>query len=349
MARPLAFALQGEELKRNVRIVIAGGSGQLGSLLARHSVECGHDVVVLSRRCYEAPWKTVPWDGRSLGSWADEFEGADAIVNLAGRSVNCRYTIANRRDILNSRVESTRVIGEAIGRLERPPHAWLQASTATIYAHRFDAGNDEANGIIGGSEAEVPNTWQFSIDVAKAWEATCLAAPLPRTRKVLLRTAIVMSTARAGAFDALLGLVRHGLGGAAGNGRQYVSWIHELDFVRALDFLMERRDLAGVVNVAAPNPLPNAQFMSELRHAAGVRFGLTAATWMLEAGALALGTETELILKSRRIVPRRLLEAGFDFVFSRWHEAAGDLCKRAQTSSSGSTAVSRQVGSGQPG
>lgn len=329
MARPLALTLQGKALgPKSVRIVIAGGSGHLGSLLAERWYARGCDVVVLSRRRFEAAWKTVRWDGRTLDSWIGELEDADVIVNLAGRSVNCRYTPANRRDILNSRIESTRVIGEAIGRLERPPRVWLQASTATIYAHRLDAANDEAHGVIGGNEADAPGTWRFSIDVARAWEAACLAAPTPRTRKVLLRSAIVMTTARGGAFDTLLRLVRRGLGGAAGSGHQYVSWIHELDFARALDFLIEHRDLAGAVNVTSPNPLPNARFMADLRQAAGVGFGLPVTRWMLEAGALALRTESELILKSRRVVPRRLLEAGFEFGLPQWRQAACDLSQR---------------------
>ncbi|HEY1654695.1 MAG TPA: TIGR01777 family oxidoreductase [Candidatus Tumulicola sp.] len=311
-----------------MRIVIAGGSGHLGSVLAEHWHARGSDVVVLSRRRCETPWKSVRWDGRTVNSWAHELEGADVIVNLAARSVNCRYTATNRRDILSSRIESTLALGEAIARLSNPPPTWLQASTATIYAHRFDAANDEATGVIGGKEVDAPNAWRFSIDVATAWETACLDAPAPQTRKVLLRSAIVMSTVRGGPFARLLDLVRLGLGGAAGNGRQYVSWIHETDFVRAVDFLIRHRELSGPVNVASPSPLPNAQFMANLRQAAGVLFGIPATKWMLEAGALVLGTETELLLKSRRVVPRRLLEAGFEFAFPQWPPAAVDLVER---------------------
>lgn len=311
-----------------MRIVIAGGSGNLGRLLARHWRARGYDIMVLSREANIAPWPSVRWDGRTADSWIRELEGSDVIVNLAGRSVNCRYTAQNRRDILDSRIEPTRAIGEAIGQLERPPSIWLQASTATIYAHRFDRGNDEATGIIGGHEVGAPAAWRFSIDVASAWESTCRAIPTPKTRKVLLRTAVVMNTAHGGPFDTLLKLARYGLGGPAGTGRQYVSWIHELDFARAVDFIIDRSDLAGPVNVTSPNPLPNARFMGDIRNAAGVPFALPATKWMLEAGAFFLGTESELILKSRRVVPRRLLEAGFGFVFPNWPQAAGDLVGR---------------------
>ncbi len=311
-----------------MKVIIPGGSGQVGSILARAMHGDGHEVVVLSRQPHSAPWRTGGWDGESLGPWAEELEGADAVINLAGRSVNCRYTPENRREIMDSRVRSTRVVGEAIARASTPPRVWLQASTATIYAHRYDASNDEATGILGGSERNVPETWRFSIEVATAWERTLDEAVTPHTRRVKMRSAVIMSPDRGGAFDILLGLVRRGLGGRAGNGRQYVSWIHYADFVRAVYWLLEHDDLDGPVNLAAPNPLPNAEFMRDLRRAWGIRFGLPAANWMLELGAIYLKTETELILKSRRVVPTRLLESGFRFQFPTWPEAAQDLCRR---------------------
>jgi uncharacterized protein len=248
------------------------------------------------------------------------------VVNRAGRSVNCRYNAANRREILASRVDSTRVVGAAIAAASQPPRVWLQASTATIYAHRYDAANDEATGILGGTEPGVPETWRFSIDVATAWERTLDEAPTPRTRKVKLRAAIVLSPDRGGIFDTLLGLVRHGLGGRSGDGRQYVSWVHEKDFIRAVGWLIDHDGIAGPVNIAAPHPLPNADFMRALREAWGIPFGLPASKWMLEIGARLLGTETELILKSRRVIPGRLLQEGFSFQFPDWPEAARNLC-----------------------
>ena len=311
-----------------MKVVIPGGSGQVGTILARAFHARGDEVVVLSRRPIAAPWRCVEWEGRSLGPWVSECDGADVVVNLAGRSVNCRYTAANRQQILRSRVESTRIVGTAIGAATRPPPVWLQASTATIYAHRFDAGNDEITGILGGHEPDAPDTWRFSIDVAKAWEAELDAAVTPRTRKIALRSAMTMSPDPGGIFDVLLTLVRLGLGGKAGDGRQYVSWIHERDFVRAIDFLIANDGFVGPVNLASPGPLPYSEFMRELRQAAGARIGLPATKWMLEIGTFLMRTETELVLKSRRVIPGRLIEAGFDFHFPNWPEAAADLCRR---------------------
>ena len=311
-----------------MKIVIPGGSGQVGTVLARAFQRDGHEVVVLSRGAVQAPWRVVPWDGESVGAWAQEVDGADVVINLAGRSVNCRYNARNRAEMMESRVRSVRAVGQAIAAAARPPRVWLQAGTATIYAHRFDAPNDEATGTVGGGEAGAPDTWRFSIQVATAWERALDEADVPRTRKVVLRSAMTMSPDRGGIFDVLLGLVRRGLGGRAGDGRQYVSWIHEDDFVRAVCWIIDRDDLAGPVNLAAPNPLPNAEFMRVLRRAWGARVGLPAARWMLETGAVAMRTETELVLKSRRVVPGRLLQSGFAFRFPTWPEAARDLCAR---------------------
>jgi uncharacterized protein len=318
---------------RAMRIAIPGGSGQVGTVLARAFHAEGHEVVVLSRQPAAAPWRVVAWDARTLGDWAREIDGADAVINLAGRSVNCRYHAANRRAILDSRVDSTRVVGQAIAAARRPPEVWLQSSTATLYAHRYDAPNDEATGILGGQEPGAPSTWVFSIEVARAWEAALAEAVVPGTRKLALRSAMTMSPDRGGIFDTLLGLVRRGLGGTAGDGRQYVSWIHHRDFVRTVRWLIEHDDVSGPVNLAAPEPLPNAEFMRALREAWGARIGLPAARWMLEIGARLMRTETELVLKSRRVVPGRLLQEGFTFEFPSWPEAARDLCRAVRDGS----------------
>ncbi len=311
-----------------MKVIIPGGSGQVGTVLGRAFHKAGHEVVELSRSPGPRPWRVVAWDAKSLGPWACEFEGASVVVNLAGRNVNCRYNPRNRRAITESRALSTRVVGEAVARASRPPSVWLQAGTATIYSHRYDTSNDEATGLLGGSEPGLPDTWRFSIDVATAWERALNEAPTPRTRKLSMRSAMVMSADRAGVFDVLLGLVRRGLGGRSGDGRQFVSWIHDEDFIQAVNHLIERENLSGPVNLCAPNPLANAEFMRGLREAWGIRFGLPATHWMLETGAFFLRTETELILKSRRVVPGRLLEDGFVFKFPAWPEAAGDLCRR---------------------
>jgi uncharacterized protein (TIGR01777 family) len=273
----------------------------------------------------------VAWDGVAVAGWAGEIDGCDVVINLAGRSVNCRYTEANRREILESRISSTRAVGEAIAHANRPPRVWLQASTATIYSHRYDAPNDEASGTLGGGEAHAPSTWLFSIDVARAWEQALDDAATPLTRKVALRSSMIMSPDRGGIFDTLLGLVQRGLGGSSGDGRQFISWIHHADFVRAVRWLIDHDELDGVVNVCAPNPLPNRAFMRLLRDAAGVPVGLPANRLMLEIGAFFMRTETELILKSRRVVPTRLLESGFEFSFPDWRDAAIDLCRESRS------------------
>lgn len=311
-----------------MKIVIPGGSGQVGTLLARAFAADGHEVVVLSRGQRDAPWRVVPWDGVTVGDWAAEIDGADVVINLAGQSVDCRYNAANRRRIKESRIRSTRAVGQAIANAVRPPPVWLQASTATIYAHRYNAANDEATGILGGTEENAPSAWRFSIDVARRWELAACEAIVPQTRKVLLRSAMTMSPDRGGVFDVLLRIVRWGLGGTSGNGRQYVSWIHERDFIRAVYWIIEHTELEGPVNLASPNPIPNAEFMRTLRRAWGIRVGLPATKWMLEIGTFFMRTESELVVKSRRVVPGRLLQSGFEFQYATWEAAAEELCQR---------------------
>jgi uncharacterized protein (TIGR01777 family) len=313
-----------------VKVVIAGGSGHLGTLLASARHQLGDEVVVLSRAPGRARWRVVAWDARTAGPWARELDGADVVVNLAGRSVNCRYTTANKRAIMDSRVDSVRAIGAAIAAAAIVPKLWLQMSTATIYAHRYDEPNDEARGIIGGSEAGTPPAWRFSIEVARAWERAVDESASERTRTVKLRTAVVMSPEPGGPFDLLLRLVRFGLGGASGDGKQMISWIHNADFVRAIDWIVRHEDVSGVVNLAAPKPLPNAAFMRALRRAWGIPIGLPAPAWMLEIGTRLLRTESELVLKSRFVVPGVLEAGGFAFDFPEWDAAARDLCARSR-------------------
>jgi uncharacterized protein (TIGR01777 family) len=228
--------------------------------------------------------------------------------------------------MMASRVDSTRVVGEAIAAAANPPRVWLQAGTATVYAHRYDAANDEATGIIGDPPG-VPSLWKRSVDIGLAWEATLAAAPTPHTRKVSLRTSLVMGVATDSVFGVLAKLARRGVG-RQGDGRQYVSWIHEDDFVAAVRFLITRDDLAGAVNMCSPNPLPNRDLMAALHDAVGMPLSLPVPAWALEIGAFFMRTETELILKSRRVVPARLLAAGFTFGYPRWPEAAADLARR---------------------
>lgn len=314
-----------------MKIVIPGGSGQVGTILARDFHSKGHEVVILSRNASgKFDWRVIEWDAKNQGAWAKEIDGADVVINLAGRVVNCRYNEKNRREIMDSRIFSTKAVGEAILNAKNAPKLWLQASTATIYAHRYDAPNDELTGIIGGGKDEqnAPDTWKFSIDVAKNWENAANEFDLQKTRLVLMRSAVTMSPDAGGIFDVMLSLVRKGLGGTAGDGRQYISWIHERDFIRAVNFLIENEQFSGAINISSPNPLPNKEFMRIFRESAGTKIGLPATKLMLEIGAIFMRTETELILKSRRVIPTKLLDAGFKFDFPDWEKASRDLVER---------------------
>jgi uncharacterized protein len=309
-----------------MKVVLPGGTGQVGTILDRALTAVGHDVVLLTRS--PTGDRQVYWDGSRLGDWAQKIDGSDVVINLAGRSVSCRYTEENLASMMSSRVESARVVGEAIASAARPPKIWMQMSTATIYAHRFDAANDEYTGLIGGDEPGVPGYWAYSVEIARNWEAALEQAATPDTRKVALRSAMVMSPDRGGVFDVLSWLTRLGLGGPVAGGGQYVSWIHDQDFVRAIQFLIERDDVAGAVNLAAPGPLPQRQFMRELRTAWRMPVALPATRWMAEIGAFVIRSDTELLLKSRRVIPSRLADAGFTFNFPQWQTAAADLAAR---------------------
>ena len=312
-----------------LRIVIPGGTGQVGHILARHFHEQGHSVTVIARHPKSSEWRTLAWDGENLGAWTQAIDGADLVINLAGRSVNCRYNARNRREIKSSRTITTGLIGQAIAGSAKPPRMWFNASTATIYRHALDRPMDESTGEIGGGEQRVPKAWSFSTDVATSWERAFFAAETPHTRKVALRSAMTMSPDPGGVFDALLRLVRWGLGGPSGSGKQYVSWIHDVDFTRAIEFLITREELSGPVNVCSPFPITNREFMDCLRHCWCTSYiGLPAPRWLLTIGAVFLKTETELVLKSRRVAPRRLLDAGFEFHFPNWRGASCDLVQR---------------------
>jgi uncharacterized protein len=309
----------------------------VGRTLSAYFQERGHHVTVLTRLPYAETWQTVRWDGETVGPWTEYLEGSDVCINLAGRNVNCRYTAANRTAIYDSRIRSTRLLGEVIGALADPPKVWLNASTATIYRHALDRPMDEATGELGDDELvgeplatgrRTPKSWNFSVRVARDWEAAFFAAPTPRTRKIALRSAITLNPVPGNAFAVLLNLIRFGLGGTQGNGRQFVSWIHEVDFARAIEFLIARGDIAGPVNIASPNPLPNREFMAILRDAYGIPNGFPAPAALIEVAAVLLRTESELVLKSRRVVPGRLLDAGFLFRFPAWQDAAEDLVNR---------------------
>lgn len=295
----------------NTKLVLAGGTGFLGGVLAHHFAAQGMDVVILTRRpqARSGPIREVGWDGTTRGAWTGELEGARALINLAGVSVNCRYHTRNRRRLLDSRLNSTRVLGEALARSFNPPPVWLNSSTATIYRHTFGPPWDETGEIGGCAEAKDI----FSVHVATEWERVFDEANTPRTRHVALRSAMVLGRAKNSVLPNLLRLGRLGLGGSLAGGRQFVSWIHQEDFARAIEWIMEHERLSGPVNVAAPNPVTNADFMAAIRKVCQAPFGLPAPRWMLELGAFFLRTETELVIKSRRVAPGKLLASGFSF------------------------------------
>lgn len=321
-----------------VKIVIPGGSGELGTIIGSAFAESGYEVVILSRSNSSTEEKGityVQWDGVSPGPWMQQIDGSDLVFNLAGRSVNCRYTDATRQEIMESRVLSTRAVGRAIEIADNPPPLWINMSTATIYAHSYDKGNDEFTGIIGGEEPSAPKSWGFSIKVAKAWEEAVDNAFVPGiVRKVKLRSAVVMTPDPGGPFSIMSKLVRLGLGGKNASGKQMISWISDKDFIKSIFFILNNPQLEDIVNVTSPNPLANADFMRILREAWGKPIGLPAAQWMLSIGAVLLKTETELVLKSRYVLPGKLLQAGFTFDQAQWPEAAADLVERARGSKS---------------
>lgn len=306
------------------RIILAGGSGFLGGELAKHFKTLDWDTVILTRspKSRTDGVREVAWDAMSLGGWVSELEGATAVVNLTGRSVDCRYDAKNRREIMDSRVNSTRVVGEAIAQCKLSPRIWLNSSTATLYRHTFAKPHDESSREMD-SVTDAKDA--FSVEVAQAWERTLDEAKTPQTRKVPLRTSMVLGLGRNSVFPVLRRLTRFGLGGRQGSGKQFVSWIHAEDFCRAIEWIIAHEELSGPVNQCAPNPLPNAEMMKLFREVCGMPIGLPATEWMLEIGAFFLRTETELIFKSRRVVPGRLIESGFKFLFPTFREALENL------------------------
>jgi uncharacterized protein (TIGR01777 family) len=306
----------------NKRIILAGGSGFLGQALAKRFLQQDCEVIILTRspRTRNDAAKEIAWDAKSSGDWTKFIDGAEVVVNLTGKSVDCRYNEANRKAIIASRVDSTRVLGEAIANCKQSPRVWLNSSSATIYKHTFDKPMDES-----GETGATPEAHdEFSIEVIRKWERALDEAQTPATRKVALRITMVFGK-DGGVFPVLRRLTRFGLGGKMGSGRQFVSWIHVKDFLRAVEWLVAKDDLSGAINLAAPNPLPNRDMMRLMREAGAMPFGLPATEWMLEVGAIFLRTETELILKSRRVVPGKLLGSGFQFQFPDLRDALKNL------------------------
>lgn len=303
-------------------VVIFGANGFLGRYLCRHFARQGREVVAVarSREGWSGDGLFLEWDGETKGPWTYALEGAEVVINLAGRSVNCRYHENNRHDILESRLRSTRIIGEAIRGCTTPPRLWLNSSTATWYRHATDRPQDEWRGEPGEG---------FSVEVVRAWEEAFFHDPTPAaTRKVALRTGLVLANEPGTVFDITGKLTRWGLGGPMGRGTQRVSWIHMDDFLRAVGHVIDDILLQGVVNLTSPDFPTNREWMGSFRDAIGMPIGMPCPRWMLELGARMLGTETELVLKSRWAAPQRLFEGGFRWRWRRAGDAIADLVGR---------------------
>ncbi|WP_130734136.1 TIGR01777 family oxidoreductase [Flavobacterium sp. J27] len=298
------------------KIVIAAGTGFLGNVLVRFFRHKCDEIVVLTRGKSEDRnhVKYVHWDAKTLTGWETELENATALINLAGKSVDCRYTEANKKKILDSRIDSTAILNIAVLSCKNPPQHWLNSSTATIYRHSEDKQMTERNGEIGED---------FSMNVAKTWEQTFFEVPTKNTLKTALRTSIVLGK-NGGAFIPLKRLTLLGFGGKQGKGNQFISWIHEYDFASAIAFILDHQ-LTGVVNIVSPTPIANTTFMKQLRKSHGMPFGFSTPTPILKLGAKFIGTETELVLKSRNVIPDRLLQEGFQFQFDTLEKTISDL------------------------
>ena len=293
------------------KVIIAGGSGFLGQALSASLLEDGHEVVVLGRsEKSELKGEFVKWDAKTLDSWSQQLEGALALFNLTGRSIDCRYTEKNKALILNSRVDSTQILGEAIKRCEEPPKVWLNASTATVYKDiRGDLpAHDEDSEVDGQGFAE---------DVGRAWEKVFFDSSRDGVRQVALRISIVLGE-NGGAFPVMRNFVTLGLGGAQGPGNQWMSWLHIDDWTGIAKFLLKNPEISGPVNLSSPNPVTNSEFMASMRKVfAPLGLGFPAPTPAIYLGAVFLGTAPELVLKSRKIISRILDDNSYSFSYSK--------------------------------
>lgn len=301
------------------KLIIAAGTGFLGQVLATHFKDKFDEIVILTRGKSKIidSVKYVHWDAKTLTGWEMELENASVLINLAGKSVDCRYTEANKKEIYDSRIDSTKILNEAVLNCKNPPKQWLNSSTSTIYRFSLDKQMDEINGEIGDD---------FSMNIAKSWEKAFFETETPKTLKTTLRTSIVLGK-QGGAFVPIKTLAKFGLGGKQGKGNQFISWIHEKDFARAIEYIIKKK-LTEVVNIVSPNPITNDDFMKTLRATIGIPFGLPTSKLLLKIGSFFIRTETELVLKSRNVIPKRLQENGFTFEYETLEKTFKNLTSK---------------------
>ena len=298
------------------KLIIAAGTGFLGQVLVAHFKDKFDEIVILTRGKSKISdsIKYVNWDAKTLSGWENELENASVLINLAGKSVDCRYTNANKKEIYDSRIDSTKILNEAVLNCKNPPKHWLNSSTSTIYRFSLDKQMDEFTGEIGDD---------FSMNIAKSWEKAFFETETPKTLKTALRTSIVLGK-NGGAFVPIKMLAKFGLGGKQGKGNQFISWIHEKDFARAIEFVIEKQ-LTEVINIVSPKPITNYEFMKTLRATIRIPFGLSTNKFLLEIGSFFIQTETELVLKSRNVIPKRLQKNGFTFEHETLEKAFKNL------------------------
>lgn len=301
------------------KLIIAAGTGFLGKALIEHFKDKFEEIVILTRGKSKTSnsIKYINWDAKTFSGWERELENADVLINLTGKSVDCRYTEKNKKEIYNSRIDSTIILNQAVLQCKNPPKHWLNSSTSTIYRFSLDKQMDEINGEIGDD---------FSMNIAKSWEKVFFEAQTPSTLKTALRTSIVLGK-NAGAFIPLKTLTKLGFGGKQGNGNQFISWIHEEDFANAIEFIIQK-EITGLINIVSPQPITNSDFMMKLRKAIRIPFGIPMNSFLLEIGSFFIRTETELVLKSRNVIPKKLMDNGFQFEFSNFEKALKNLLKK---------------------
>jgi uncharacterized protein len=299
------------------KLVIAAGTGFLGEVLIKHFKSKYDEITILTRqkKAKQGNIQYIIWDGKSLGEWTQALQGCHVLINMTGKSVNCRYTAKNKKEILDSRLNANRVLAEALASIKHQPDVWINAASATIYEAAYDKPNTEANGIIGDD---------FSMNVCKAWEQSFFEIKNAAKRMIAMRIAIVLGN-EGGAYLELASITKMGLGGKTGNGKQIVSWAHAKDFARMVDWLIQNKKAAGIYNCSAPHPITNTELMKQLRKKLNVGIGIPTPAWLLEIGTFFLRTESELVLKSRFVLPERAINEGFEFQFKTIDQALTNI------------------------